>query len=440
MMASFAVRGVSVLDESGSFTGPVDLAVEDGVITRVGRSLPGSALPSLDLDGMWLMPGVFDCHSHLTMWTVDTAELLQTPLSLWALRGANAARRTLEGGVTFVRDAGGADAGLRAALDSELVRGPRLQIANVMLSATGGHADGFLAGPGIAVPAGYLFPRYPGRPPDLADGVTEIRRAVREIIRSGADWLKICTSGGVLSPHDDPMVADWTLEEVSAAVQEARRRSRPAMAHALGGDGIDLAIEAGVRSIEHAPFLTDEQASRMADAGITLVPTLSIAHDLIGDGDGVPADVAGRARDVKDVLGQCVQVARDAGVPVALGTDNLLEGQHGRSLREITHLCAAGMPLEEALLAATVRGAELCGVDDSLGRLAAGRLFDALLFDREPSDPALFAEPDPAAGVFLGGRVVRDRDGLLGGSERPRRTEQHDSGGTMPSVGAGVQR
>jgi imidazolonepropionase-like amidohydrolase len=405
---TFVIRGVSALDESGSFEGPVDVHVHDGMITDVGSSHPANSAPTIDGAGLWLMPGVFDCHSHLGISSTDPLACLGTPITEWTLKAAQTARTMLEAGVTSARDVGGIDAGIRSAIDSGIIVGPRTQISINMLSQTGGHGDGFLSGPGFEMTSGYAFPDYPGRPPSVIDGVDSMRHTVRALLRGGADWIKLCTTGGVMAPTDDPLAAELTPDEIGTAVFEASRKGKPVVAHAIGGDGIDNAIDAGVRSIEHGQYLTEEQAAKMAAKGCFFVPTLAIVNDLMrmADAGEIPEYAMRKLDLLSSKLGEAVRIARAAGVPIALGCDYIDASQHGRNLEEIFLLHREGLPLEEALLAATQTGADLCGVGDRLGRIAPGYVFDAILFDEEPSDPSLFTRRGAVSGVFKGGEAV----------------------------------
>jgi imidazolonepropionase-like amidohydrolase len=402
------LRGVHALDDSGVFTGPIDVHVEGGRVVGAETSLPANLGPSVDCAGLWLMPGVFDCHDHVTMSSLDVGECLSRPVSEWALESARNARVTLKGGVTFVRDLSGADAGVRDAIAKGYVPGPTLQVAVALVSPTGGHGDGFLAGPGLEMASGYLVPDYPGRPPFVVDGVDGMRHAVRSLLRAGADWIKLATTGGLVSEHDDPLVPEFTRDEIATAVAEAKRRGVHVASHAYGGEGIDNAVESGVRSIEHGGFLTEEQAARMAAAGCWLVPTLSAMRDCLRwarEGALTPR----QSRKVLGLgleLGECVRVARDQGVRLAVGTDYISREQHGRNLEELTLMRNAGLTPEEVLLAATSGGAELCGVDDRYGRIAPGYVFDALLLDEDPGDLSLFERPDAVTGVFKTGVPV----------------------------------
>src|SRR5262249_27223900 len=178
MSESFVVRGASVLDEGGGFDGPLDVHVEDGVVVAVGENLSADA-PSLDFARLWLMPGVFDCHVHLGISSVDALECLRKPITLWALEAARNARATLEAGVTSARDAGGFDAGLRAAVDRGLAAGPRTQISVVMLSQTGGRGGGVLSRPRFGIWAGHLPSGAPPRRPGTGAAERTRRRGAR---------------------------------------------------------------------------------------------------------------------------------------------------------------------------------------------------------------------------------------------------------------------
>jgi imidazolonepropionase-like amidohydrolase len=407
--STFVLRGVQALDDEGSFSGPVDIAVRDGWIADVGIDVALDGAPSVDFDGVWLMPGVFDCHDHVALSSFDALELMRTPVTEWALETARNLRRTLECGVTFVRDASGADAGMRAAVDRGYVAGPDLSLSVVAVSETGGHMDGYLPGPGLEIAAEYVIPDYPGRPPYRVDGPEAMRRAVREILRAGADWIKLCTTGGVLSAHDDALEPQFTVEEIAMAVHEAARRGKGVMVHALGGEGLDNAIAAGVRSVEHGIYLTEPQAQAMARTGCYLVPTLAILEDVLDwAGRGLLPDYAARKADLlQGRIGEAVAMARAHGVPIALGTDFMHRDEHGGNLRELALMRRAGLTAEEALLAATAAGAELCGVADRLGRIAPGLRFDAIVLEQDPGDLSIFASPHAVKAVFKAGRLVQ---------------------------------
>jgi imidazolonepropionase-like amidohydrolase len=408
MAQSFVLRGTNVLDEACSFSGPLDVHVADGVVAAVGRDLAVSDTVDVDFSRLWLMPGVFDCHLHVALSSLNLRETLSTPVTRWAIEATRNARTTLEAGVTFVRDLGGADRGIADAIAAGLATGPTMQVSVVLISQTGGHGDGFLAGPGLEISPGYLFPDYPGKPPHVVDGPDSMRRVVRAVLRAGADCVKLATTGGLVSDHDEPLVAELTPDEIAVAVYEAGRKGKPVAAHAYGGEGLTNAVRAGVRSIEHGGFLTEEQAAEMAVAGCWLVPTLSAMRDTLRwaeDGRLTPAQcrkVLGFGLD----LGQAVRIAKEYGVPLAIGTDYISREQHGGNLEEVRLMREAGLTPEEALRAATLGGAALCGVADDRGRIAPGFVADLLVFDEDPGDLSAFGSPGTVTGVFQAGQAV----------------------------------
>ena len=403
-MSAYTLRQVRVLDRGGGFSEPVDVRVEDGRVAAVGRALPAEGV-SVDCAGLWLMPGVFDCHDHVSFSSVDLGENLTTPVTQWALEAARNARLTLEAGVTFVRDLAGADRGLRDGLAAGFVDGPRLQISVVLICQTGGHGDAYVSGAGLERT---IWPAIPGSPPYRVDGPETMRHVVRAVLRAGADWIKLATTGGLVSEHDEPLVPELTPEEIAVAVFEGRRKGKHVAAHAYGGEGLTNAVRAGVRSIEHGVFLSEDQAALMAERGCFLVPTLSAMRDCVRwaeEGALTPT----QCRKILDFgldIGACVRLAKEYGVPLASGTDYINRAQHGRNLEELALMRAAGLTPEETLLVATAGGAELCGVEDEYGRIEPGYVFDAIVLDEDPGDLSRFAEPGAVTGVFRSGRPV----------------------------------
>lgn len=402
---SFVLREAHVLDEAGSFAGPTDVRVVEGQIAGVGPGISADGAAEVDFSGLWLMPGVFDCHDHVTFSTVDMGELLGTPVTRWALEAARNARRTLEAGVTFVRDLCGADRGFRDGIAAGFAAGPTVQISIVLICQTGGHGDSYLGGAGLEAA---LTPDYPGRPPYRVDGPEAMRHVVRATLRAGADWIKLATTGGLVSEHDQPLIAELTPEEIAVAVFEADRKGKHVAAHAYGGEGLTNAVQAGVRSIEHGGFLTEEQAELMAARGCVLVPTLSAMRDCLRwaeEGALTPTQCQ-KILDFGLDIGACVRMAKEYGVPLASGTDYINRNQHGNNLEELLLMHQAGLTVEETLLTATVGGARLCGVDDAYGRIAPGYVFDAIVLDRDPGGLEGFASPGAVTGVFQAGRAV----------------------------------
>lgn len=403
----FALRDVRALDGSGVFTGPVDVTVRDGRIASVGARAP-EGIPSLDATGLWLMPGLVDCHTHLGSYCdEDLDEMMAASITRWTAGALGCARELLALGITLARDPGSCDAGIRDGIASGAVPGATMRVSGTALSRTGGHTDGYVPSMGAEAYGGFLVPEHPNRGPYRADGVEGMRLAVRELLRLDVDWIKLCATGGLVSTRKDhPLSQEYTFEEIEVAVAEAGRAGVPVCAHAYGGPGLEAAVQAGVRSIEHGLHLTDEQAQQMASRGCWLVPTLASVDELGGEleSGALSADSRRKVEEVLALSGRQVQVARAAGVRIAVGTDLYRQGPN---LIELPLLHAAGMPVEEVLLAATAGGSELLGEGEVRGRIAPGYIFDAVLLDHDPSQLDLFRRPGAVTGVFQGGAAIR---------------------------------
>lgn len=379
-------RGGVVVDGTGAEPTPGDVLVVDGRVAVVsGDALQPGEDPAadgtrvVDCSGAFVTPGLFDCHVHLLFEQPTMVQILQTPFSLPFYQAIDRMRRTVATGITYVRDAGGADLGLAEAVRRGLVLGPRMQIALQMISQTGGHGDDWhVCGAHVG-----LMAAHPGMPSAVVDGPVEMRRKVRELVRAGADVIKVATSGGVLSPRSDPSRGHLRNDEVAELVREASAAGLHVMAHAIATDGIKTAIRNGVRSIEHGIYLDEEAIELMLEHGTWLVPTLSAPRAVLAQADaGAPLSdaVIAKARTVATVHDASVRRAIEAGVKVAMGTDSGV-GVHGTNLEELGHLAALGMPPAQVWAAASGVAAELLGVEHEHGTLAEGKVADVVVFD-----------------------------------------------------------
>jgi imidazolonepropionase-like amidohydrolase len=369
-------HGGRVFDGTGSPPADADVVIDDGRITEVGPGLDGD--DGVDCAGTTLVPGLFDCHVHLAFRYEDFDEYarMQEPFSLAFFRMVESLRITLARGITTVRDAAGADAGLRAAVAEGELAGPRMQISVTMLSMTGGHNDPWLPG---GVPSVFGV-EYPGMPSGVCDGVDGVSAKVREVIRAGADVVKIASSGGFLSTADDPMEPNYSQEEVDAIVRTAGDLGTWVMSHAHGPEGIKRAVRAGVRSIDHGTYLDQEAAEMMVERGTWLVPTLTagdtteaLAHD-----EKVPSAVREKLRGLGRPEFAAMRLAADAGVRVAMGTDCPV-APHGTNLNELRHMAANGFTPAQSLQAATSSAAALMGLADELGSIEPGKRADLVV-------------------------------------------------------------
>jgi imidazolonepropionase-like amidohydrolase len=392
--------GGLVFDGTGSDPRPADVVIEDGHIVDVGSGLDGDE--AVDCAGRTVLPGLFDCHVHLLMDGLDPAYWRRRPFSLAYFEAARAMRATLAAGVTTVREAGGADLGLQEAQRRGLAPGPRMQISIAMLSQTGGHGDGWEPSGGSSS----IFPAHPGKPSGIVDGPDEVRRKVRELVRAGANVIKVATSGGVVSPRDDPRHGHFRDAEVAVMVEEAAAAGIAVMAHAQATEGIKTAVRNGVRSIEHGIYLDDEAIGMMLERGAWLVPTLMAPRGVLEAAEAgveISSEVLAKARMVMEAHTDSVRRAIAAGVRVAMGTDSGVT-RHGRNLDELALLVGAGMTPAAALHAATGSAAELMGLARELGTVAPGRRADLVLVDGDALEVATLRERVVA--VYQDGRRV----------------------------------
>jgi imidazolonepropionase-like amidohydrolase len=397
----------TVFDGTRFLPGTRDVVIDDGRVAMVAEGGQGSHNAGddfIDCTGKTIIPGIIDCHVHLTMpGCCGDVELprpvLAAVLQLGRAHGGHAQGRSDHG----PRDAGGTDLGAKVAIETGLVRGPRLTIAVNILSQTGGHGDFHLVS-GIESPS---LAEHPGRPSGVADGLDEVQKKTREMLRAGADHIKICSTGGVLSPRDDPRHSQFTEPEIAVIVAEAAAQGAHVMSHAQGAPGIKNAVRAGVRSIEHGIYLDDEAIDLMLENGTYLVPTLQAPQAVIKAaeaGASLPPAVVDKAHRVVEAHLESTSRAYAAGVPIAMGTDAGV-GPHGENLEEISLLAEVGLSTEAALAAGTSVAARVLD-DDTVGSLAAGELADLVVIDGDLRTADIRGIENRVDSVYLGGDLV----------------------------------
>ena len=389
-----------IFDGTGTPLTDGDVVIEDGRIADVGSGLDGDE--AIDLGARALLPGLFDCHTHVTISDVNIFGMVQKPFSLAFYEAERNLGNTLATGITSIRDAGGADLGVKTAVETGLIQGPHMQISLTMISQTGGHGDGWM-------PSGQhirIFVPHPGVPPNIVDGVEEMRRKVRELIRMGADVIKVATSGGVLSPRDDPRHAHFTQEELNVLVETARGLGRWVMAHAQAYDGIKNAIRAGIRSIDHGIYLDEEAIGMMLERGTFLVPTLVAPLGVIKAaeaGAAIPEASVRKAREVVETHQDSFRRAVAAGVKVAMGTDSGVT-PHGDNLEELALMETGGMSPADVLIATTRTAAECLDVAADRGTIEEGKRADLVVVDGDPLE--LAGIKTRISAVFKDGQLV----------------------------------
>jgi imidazolonepropionase-like amidohydrolase len=389
------VRGGRVLtDQAILIEG--DRIKEVGPSASVGARAPGARV--IDLSNATVLPGLIDCHTHLTSDPGHTGYAgLGLSVPRQALIGAKNAKVTLEAGFTTVRNVGAAgysDVALRDAIDAGDVPGPRIDAAGPAVGVTGGHADNSL-----------LAPEFHSSADGIADGVPALLNKVREEVKYGASVIKIVATGGVLSKGDSPEATQFSDEEIRAVVTEAHRLGRKVAAHAHGAAGIKQAVLAGVDSIEHGSFIDDEAIRLMKEKGTYLVPTLYLADWFMENAQrvGVPDFMIAKAKLVMPAARRNVAHAFKEGVKIAFGTDAAVY-PHGLNAREFAVMVKLGLTPMQAIQSATVNAADLLGWSDRVGSIEPSLYADIIAVSGDPTADVTTLER--VLFVMKGGRVV----------------------------------
>ena len=418
-MSSYLLHNMRLLDpKEGRCLEGRKVLVEDGRFAAVGTDVAApEGVAEVDLGGRVLMPGLIDCHVHVlsikTKWANNT--LMHMPHSLANAGAARKMRAILSRGFTTVRDAAGADMGHRDAVEQGLVIGPRMFVSGRGISQTGGHGD-FRTRVEHAHPCGchHLSVGLMGGIARIADGIDEVRRAVRDEIRLGVDQVKIFASGGVGSDADPIHFNQFSLEEMRAIVEEAENGATYAMAHAYTAEAIDRAVTCGIRTIEHGNFLDDASAELMVRHDAHFVPTL-VAYEATqrhGREQGYPEQNLVKNAKVLAVGTQSLEVARRLGVKTAFGTDLMGELDDYQSLE--FEIRARVLPSDEIIRQATINGAAVLRREGELGEIAPGALADAIVLDGNPLDDIglLASGGADMRAIIKDGKIYKDEIGL----------------------------
>ena len=401
------VRAGHILDvKTGNMLSGQAIVIEGDKIVSVGPAADAKLSPAtqtIDLPNATVLPGLIDAHTHLTF---DPANLGYEGLGISypreALIGARNARVTLEAGFTTVRNVGAggySDVALRDAINAGDVPGPRMLVSGPAMGITGGHCDDNL-----------LAPQFHATELGVADGVDAVRHKVRENIKYGADLIKICATGGVMSKGDDPNASQYTREEMKAIVEEAHRLGRKVAAHAHGAEGVSWASDAGVDSIEHGHLMDDSSIATLKKNGTYIVPTLYLMdwnRENLGKRNA-PDYVVRKMQAVSAVGQDTLKKAFAAGVKVAFGTDAAVY-PHGLNAHEFAVYVRLGMSPLQAIQTATIHGADLLGWSSKIGTLEAGKWADLIAVDGDPLKDVTTLQQ--VKFVMKGGEVVKNEYG-----------------------------
>jgi len=404
-----AIENGTVLDTATmEFVGERTVVIDDGIIVDVTEQYRGSADSVVDASGAFVVPGLIDAHVHFRLATMDFRLLSRFSEVEFGIRMATLARETVERGFTTVRDLGGDVSGLIRAIDRGVTGGPRIIRAGRMLSQTGGHAD--IEGGPREVPSCACAMRTTAFG-IVVDGPDAVRKAARHNLREGSDFLKIHVSGGVATPSDPLESVQFTSDEISVAVVEAAHRQTYVAAHAYSPESIQLAVEAGVHSIEHGNMLDDASAATIASADAVLVPTLATyeAMDQLGEKLGLPAANREKNTTVYNAGLASLEVARRHGVTMGFGTDLIGESQV-RQNRELL-IRHEVEPAVDILRSMWITNSRLCHLEGLIGTLDPGAYGDVVVSRVNPlEDLTSFADPTTAfTHVIQGGRTITQR-------------------------------
>ena len=407
-MQSLVLTNATLIDGTGALPQfEQAIIVENGMIDWIGPrgDLPvlGPDIDIIDVDGATLLPGFMDVHVHLTMdGSLNPAGFLHEPDSMSHFRAVRNARRTLDAGVTTIRDLSGTDYAMAMAVDQGIIAGPRSVVALHAMGPTGGHSDNRTLSVGFDChPAG-------GHSGKIADGEDEARRVARELLRMGAGVIKVMATGGVWSPRDAPEHDGFNVTEMRAVVEEASNKGVYVAAHAQGASGIKNALRAGVKSIEHGYMIDDEGIQLMLDNDAWLVPTLLTGTTPPNPVTATAYAVAKKNR-VRALLQANVARAFAAGVKVALGTDSGVV-PHGQNLRELGIMVDLGLDPMKALVAGTLEAARLLGLEAETGSIELGKRADLVVTGVDPlTDIHSLGDPKAVTLVIQNGTVVVDR-------------------------------
>ncbi|MEA1993279.1 MAG: amidohydrolase family protein [Euryarchaeota archaeon] len=387
------IKNCSLIDGKGGSEEDVSILINNDIIQEIGS--PEERGKIIDAKGKYVLPGLIDTHLHLVgARSMNPLDWVLESTALKTIRAVTDVKKLIEAGFTSVRCAGVSphSLALRDAVNEGVIKGPRIQAAGRTMSQTGGHGDF------------HMLPLKWARDSEIsciADGVDECRKATRELLRDGADFIKMCTTGGVLSERDTPEESQYTVEEIRAVVEEAKRVGKKVDTHSQGTEGIRNSVKAGVKNIVHGFYLDKKTCKMMIENDCVYIPTLSINHKLSTEGKehGVPEYGLRKIKKSSEAHIESIALAYKMGVTIATGTDFIGPEiiPHGENAMELELLVSMiGMTEMEAIMASVNNGAKTMGRED-LGTVEEGKTADLLVIDKDPIDDI---------------RVLRDKESI----------------------------
>lgn len=405
-MSTKILKNAFIIDCTGAE--PIEngyLLIQGDIIKEVGSGHTAnfSHAEVIDCDGGTVMPGLIDAHIHVSCFDNDLGEIWRSNYpAMYYVNALRILKDTLDQGFTTVRDAGGADAGFRVAVEKKLIPGPRMTVSGPSMTMTGGHNDlrlsTELTPPQIAPFAGIV-----------ADGVPEVQKASRELLRRGVDHLKVMAGGGCASPADEPDTTQYSLEELKAIVHEASAANKKVLAHCYSNSSMRHCADAGIYSLEHGNYLDLPTAEYAKEKGCWLVPTLTTYFYMSEHGEelGIPAYFLRKMKMVRENALEAVANAMNAGMDIGSGSDVVGDGQAHKGME--LELKSKVMGAMRALLAATRENARLMGMEKNIGTLESGKIADIIILEGNPlNDMSLFQDRDKIKAIMQGGAFYKN--------------------------------
>ena len=420
---SVKIVNCSILDiNSGKWNNNLSIIIKGGLIKKIGKendigednfNESSNKNRTLNARNSFVIPGMIDLHTHISFdgtplsWSINS--LLKDKPGYRSVKATIEAGKYLNSGFTTIRELGSLDYddfNVKRAIEEGLVRGPRIFTSGKALSMTGGHGD-------LWVRSGSHYPSF-GK---IVDGVENVRLATRELIKMGADWVKILGTGGVASEGDLPDSSQFTLDELKSSIYEAHASGRKVAVHAHGSKGIKLAAEAGTDTIEHGSLLLEDEelAKELSAKGIGFVPTLSVTDRVVsrGPGEGLPGWAIEKAEKNIEMHRESVKIARKEGVLIGLGTDAGYMVRHGESAYELELLNRVGLSNLECIKAGTLNAARILGYEKSLGSIEEGKIADLVVLNFDPLENIKFLqEEEKILSVVKAGEIINGKDKL----------------------------
>ncbi|MDR2624560.1 MAG: amidohydrolase family protein [Methanobrevibacter sp.] len=411
-MNSTLIKNITLIGVvNGEVIENTSIAIENGKIKEFGSDVSqnsSSYSHVIDCEDGFLMPGFVDAHVHLLANGFRNEDYMRDPLSYYFYKGLNAAKLTLEAGITTVRDCGLADYGFKLAAAEKLFPSPKIQISVMPLSITGGHFD-------VTLKSGHdMIVKYPGLPHPICNGVEGVIAKTREVARAGADFIKVMATGGTTSANDKTDDIQFNIKELKAIVDEADRLDRKVATHCHGHGGLELSIKAGVHSIEHGTSVDKKNAKLMIDKNIFLVPTFSVMknQEIAAKNRTLQENKIEGTLKLVEIHKENIELAYNQGVTMAMGTDSGVQ-EHGDNLGELDYFVKMGMSPLEAIITGTLNSAKCLAVEDSVGSIEVGKNADLVFTKKNPLDDiSILKNRNNILMVFQDGFVVKNLIGI----------------------------